>query len=63
MFLKGVIVALESTYHSLERFPYIEIEGKISGKSKLLDIWDCIAHGAYVAGRYDFWIFSGRTRF
>lgn len=26
MFLKGVIVALESTYHSLERFPYIEIE-------------------------------------
>ena len=22
MFLKGVIVALESTYHSLERFPY-----------------------------------------
>lgn len=26
MFLKGVIVALESTYHSLERLPYIEIE-------------------------------------
>ena len=26
MFLKGVIVALESTYQSLERFPYIEIE-------------------------------------
>ena len=28
MFLKVVIVALESTYHSLERFPYIEIEGE-----------------------------------
>ena len=26
MFLKGVIAALESTCHSLERFPYIEIE-------------------------------------
>ena len=26
MLLKGVIVALESTYHSLERFPYIEID-------------------------------------
>ena len=26
MFLKGVIAALESTYHSLERFQYIEIE-------------------------------------
>lgn len=26
MLLKGVIVALESTYHSLERFPCIEIE-------------------------------------
>ena len=26
MFLKGVIVALESIYQSLEKLPYIEIE-------------------------------------